>query len=245
MQYFHSDLDLEFVLTQDSDAVFEKHNHVSKYVAGLILNGSVDIIENAKKTQCHEDDFFVIPVYAVHTLDLKSRETRLLTMCVGISFIEKYMENEGENLLIHYTQELQRQGVINERQAMAFEEAMDIIIRYYMEEKITFPEHIDSIRERIINDTASELSLDYLAKQIYISKYYLIRQFKEAIGLTPHNFQIQNRIRKSQRLLEAGWKISDAAAELGFYDQSHYIKCFKNIVGLTPGEYIDSLKKIQ
>lgn len=244
MQYFHSDMDLEFVLTQDTNTVYEKHNHVSKYVAGLILEGSVDILEKEKTTRCCVDDFFVIPVYAVHSLELKSKETRLLTMCAGISFIEKYRSNREEGLLSRYTQELQKQGIINHRQAEAFEEAMDIILRYYIEEKIAFPEHIESIKERIMSDTASELRLDELAEQIYISKYYLIRQFKETIGLTPHSFQLQNRIRKSQHMLSEGWKIADVAAELGFYDQSHYIKCFKNIVGLTPGEYIDSLKRI-
>lgn len=245
MQYFHSDMDLEFVLTENTDVTFEKHNHVSKYVAGLILSGAIEIVENNKKIECQMDDIFVIPIYAVHSLHFKNKATRILTMCVGMQFIEKYLEAEGKSVLNHYTDELQKQNVINDKQAIAFEDAMDIIIKYYNEEETIFPMHINNIKQIIISESEQELRLEYLAKQIYISKYYLIRKFKENIGLTPHNFQIQNRIRKSQHLLSEGWRISDAAAESGFYDQSHFIKCFKNILGITPSEYIDSLKKLE
>jgi len=245
MKYFNSNNDLEFVLTENTDVTFEKHNHISKYVAGLILNGSIDIVENTKTTECQIDDIFVIPIYSVHTLHLKNKSTRLLTMCVGLQFIEKYLEDEGKNVLNPYTYQLQKQNIINNKQAIAFEDAMDIIIKHYKEEEIAFPENINNIKQIIINEPDKELRLEYLAKQIYISKYYLIRKFKENIGLTPHNFQIQNRIRKSQHLLGEGWRIADAAVALGFYDQSHFIKYFKNIVGLTPSEYIDSLKKLE
>ncbi len=40
-----------------------------------------------------------------------------------------------------------------------------------------------------------------MAQNTFISKYHFIRNFKTEIGLTPHQFQIQNRIRKAQRLI--------------------------------------------
>ena len=62
MKYFNSNNDLEFVLTENTDVTFEKHNHISKYVVGLILSGSIDIVENTKTTECQIDDIFVIPI---------------------------------------------------------------------------------------------------------------------------------------------------------------------------------------
>lgn len=41
-------------------------------------------------------------------------------------------------------------------------------------------------------------------------RYYIIRKFKNCIGMTPHQFCIQNRIRKSQNLLDAERTISFA-----------------------------------
>ena len=60
---------------------------------------------------------------------------------------------------------------------------------------------------------------------------------KHEIGLTPHQFQLQNRIRKAQRLLENSATIAEVALATGFCDQSHFIRHFEKIVGLTPTDY--------
>lgn len=84
-----------------------------------------------------------------------------------------------------------------------------------------------------------------MADEIYFSKFYYIKRFKQNIGMTPHKFQLQNKIRKAQRMIENGARLTVIATDLGFYDQSHFIKCFKSIVGITPSEYRQSFKKIQ
>lgn len=76
-----------------------------------------------------------------------------------------------------------------------------------------------------------------LARAALVSKYQLIRAFKREAGLTPHQFQIQNRVRKAQRLLEGTATMTEAALAAGFCDQSHFIRHFKRLVGLTPTEY--------
>ena len=57
------------------------------------------------------------------------------------------------------------------------------------------------------------------------------------MGLTPHQFQMQNRVRKAQRLLRDSAPTAEAALAAGFCDQSHLSRYFKQIVGLTPGQY--------
>ena len=73
---------------------------------------------------------------------------------------------------------------------------------------------------------------------MYISQYHFIRSFKKQIGLTPHQFKMQNRIRKAQRLLRENKAITEVALIMGFCDQSHFNKWFKRIVGITPSQYI-------
>lgn len=87
--------------------------------------------------------------------------------------------------------------------------------------------------------------IEALAADIFVSKYYLIRKFKNCIGMTPHRFCIQNRIRKSQGMLDEDKSISGIATEMGFYDQSHFDKAFRRIVGISPSEYVHSKKKIE
>lgn len=79
-----------------------------------------------------------------------------------------------------------------------------------------------------------------MSEQVFISPYHLIISFKKKIGLTPHKFQMQNRIRKAQYLLLHSNNITEVALTTGFCDQSHFNKWFQKIVGITPTEYIES-----
>jgi AraC-like DNA-binding protein len=76
-----------------------------------------------------------------------------------------------------------------------------------------------------------------MAQNAFISKYHFIRSFKAEVGLTPHQFQIQNRIRKAQRLIHETDTITEVALTTGFCDQSHFIKQFEKYVGLPPLTY--------
>ena len=62
-----------------------------------------------------------------------------------------------------------------------------------------------------------------MAKNALLSKYHFIRNFKAEVGLTPHQFQIQNRIRKAQRLIHKTDTITEVALATGFCNQSHFI----------------------
>ncbi len=92
--------------------------------------------------------------------------------------------------------------------------------------------------KRLIQETPENMFLiKDMALAVSVSPYHMIRQFKAACGLTPHQFQIQCRIRKGQKLLEQGKSVTEAAHATGFCDQSHFDRCFRKIVRLTPGEY--------
>ena len=98
--------------------------------------------------------------------------------------------------------------------------------------------------KKIISDTPENVFLiDDMARSIGISPYHMIRQFKSVCGLTPHQFQIQCRVRKAQKILEEGKSVTEAAYATGFCDQSHFDRCFRKIVRLTPSEYKQSVKK--
>lgn len=71
----------------------------------------------------------------------------------------------------------------------------------------------------------------------HVSKYHLIHEFKKFMGLPPHKFRIHRMVRKAQKLLESGNSPSYVAQECGFYDQSHFIRHFKNLTALTPLAY--------
>jgi AraC-like DNA-binding protein len=88
-------------------------------------------------------------------------------------------------------------------------------------------------------DAAPEipLSLVELAALSGISRFQFIRAFAREVGITPHAYVIQRRVRLAQRLLANGQSVSQAAIGAGFSDQSHLTRAFVRQFGVTPGSY--------
>ena len=87
------------------------------------------------------------------------------------------------------------------------------------------------------------LSLDYLASRMEMSKHRFNRIFSREIGMPPHAYLNQVRLWKAKSLLEKGMPIAGVAVETGFYDQAHMTRQFKKILGYTPGDVLRSHKK--
>jgi AraC-like DNA-binding protein len=79
------------------------------------------------------------------------------------------------------------------------------------------------------------VTLDALAVTAGLSKFYLLRAFRDRYGLTPHAYQMQLRLARAWRLVADGRPLSWAAYECGFADQSHLTRRFASQFGLTPG----------
>lgn len=85
------------------------------------------------------------------------------------------------------------------------------------------------------------LSLGDIAKSACLSPYYLIRVFSRIVGIPPHIYQQQVRVRLAKEMLAQGTPLVEVALRTGFADQSHFTNVFKKMMGLTPGEYAKSL----
>lgn len=100
------------------------------------------------------------------------------------------------------------------------------------------------LKQLILDAPENTFLIEDMARRVGLSPYHMIRQFKSVCGLTPHQFQIQCRVRKAQRLLEEGKSVTEAAYATGFCDQSHFDRCFHKIVRLTPSAYKQSIKRL-
>jgi AraC-like DNA-binding protein/quercetin dioxygenase-like cupin family protein len=88
------------------------------------------------------------------------------------------------------------------------------------------------------------ISLRDLAAHCNLSPYYFHRMFSRATGMPPHAYQIQLRIMRAKSLLKQ-WPIASVSALTGFFDQSHFTRQFKHLVGVTPAQYAGQGKKVQ
>ena len=89
-----------------------------------------------------------------------------------------------------------------------------------------------------IRDNLSEpLSLDQIASQFFISKHYLCRVFKAATGFSVMEYIIYSRVLRARQLLQEGTSVQQAGELSGFSDNSHFIRTFGHLTGVTPGRY--------
>jgi AraC-like DNA-binding protein len=92
-------------------------------------------------------------------------------------------------------------------------------------------------RDYLCAHVADHVALDELACVAGLSKFYLLRAFRRAYGLTPHAYQMQLRLARARRLLAEGSPLSHVTYDAGFADQSHLTRRFRAFFGFTPAQY--------
>lgn len=96
---------------------------------------------------------------------------------------------------------------------------------------------LKKVRELLLDQLDSNLSLDVLSQHSGLSRYHLIRSFGQVYGLSPHAYQLDQRIKKAKYLLRQGQALSQVALALGFADQAHFQRHFKRRTAISPGQY--------
>ena len=83
-----------------------------------------------------------------------------------------------------------------------------------------------------------KISNETLAEVAGLSTCHFARVFKQTEGMSPHRYVLECRVKRTQELLASTeLRLSEIADAVGFSDQSHYTRCFREIIGVTPGEY--------
>ncbi len=106
------------------------------------------------------------------------------------------------------------------------------------------PRAVQKVREYILEFHAHNISLTELARLANVSPFHLTRVFAKEVGMPPHAFQTQVRVARAKKLIRTGVPLADVAAMTGFADQSHFIRHFKRLMKITPGEYLKNSNNV-
>ncbi|EJI0256781.1 helix-turn-helix transcriptional regulator, partial [Listeria monocytogenes] len=99
------------------------------------------------------------------------------------------------------------------------------------------PPAIARVRDLLHAHMDGNLGLDELASVAGIDRFRLTRMFQRAFGTSPHAYLVRLRLRAARKLLAAGRTPAQAAADVGFADQSHLGRWFRRAYRITPAAY--------
>lgn len=97
-----------------------------------------------------------------------------------------------------------------------------------------YHEKIVDIIAYIQEHLMENISIDFLSAHFFISRYYLMRQFKEATGYSIHQYINEKRILEAKRRILSGEAASKVCYDCGFSDYSTFARRFKAIAGTAP-----------
>lgn len=93
---------------------------------------------------------------------------------------------------------------------------------------------IQAIVSYLDSCSAEQLSIDKLAEQFFLSKYYMMRRFREQTGTTIHAYLLERRLFLARELLSGGMPSVQVCFQVGFGSYSAFSRAYGSLFGMTP-----------
>jgi len=116
------------------------------------------------------------------------------------------------------------------------------ISRLRTREKSNVPPWVKKVREILNDGDVEKVSLEQLSLETGVTPVHLSRDFPKYFGMGFGQYLRRRRVERSLPLLmNPEHSITAVAYLAGFSDQSHFIRCFREIMGITPMKYRSQL----
>lgn len=238
------------------------------HVIALCLNSNVELEWNSngtwKRFTLENGDVSLIPSGLIHSARVTS-PCQYITVSLTPSFVAAAAHSfpkgrpvqlrctiagrddflAGIALALRKEVETGRPGRVY-GEALAIALAVHLVHRYAEEPVDLKPPHgglsqqrLRTVLKYIEQHLAEDLNLNALAQRAGLSAYHFARMFKESTGTSPHQYVLRCRVERARLLLQvAGGRVVDVALKVGFTDQGHMARHFKQAYGITPDAYL-------
>jgi AraC family transcriptional regulator len=98
------------------------------------------------------------------------------------------------------------------------------------------PAALARVLEYLEAHLADDVSVGELAKVAGLSPSHFSALFRNATGEPPHRYHTRLRVERARRLIESGVSPSEAALQVGFFDQSHLTRHMRRLLATSPGK---------
>ncbi|ADU29715.1 AraC family transcriptional regulator [Evansella cellulosilytica] len=104
--------------------------------------------------------------------------------------------------------------------------------------KEQMPDTITQAINFINKNYKASFSVQDVATNINLSKYYFIKLFKESMNMTPGQYITKVRLEQAINLLShTELTVKEIAMQVGYGDDNYFNKAFRKVVGTSPGEF--------
>lgn len=158
----------------------------------------------------------------------------------GLSFKDILPNNR-----INIIEELQSKGSIDEMESW-IEEIYRLTMELTQKSRNSkVSKLIDEVKNYIeTNYQNDSLSIDEMAKKLFVNYAHLCFIFKRDTGVTINEYLTEFRIKKSKEFFDNGdTLVLNVASKVGYADANYFGKCFKKFYGLTPSKYIENIQQ--
>jgi len=244
----------------DWHSVPHTHNHMELF---YIVGGKGQFLIQDRLYPVNVNNLVIINPNVTHT-EVSLNAQPLEYIVLGIAGIELAGENSNDrfNILDHFEsveisgclrnilREMEQKNTGYEDVCQAYMEIL--IIRLMRNTALAVPVELPSVsgnrqcaavRRYIDLHFKEALTLEQLAEDAHMNKFYLSHAFKREYGVSPINYMITRRIEESKYLLaETDLSISQIAQLLGFSSSSYFSQAFRRTQQISPIDYRKSTK---
>ena len=229
-------LDIEIFEGQISRHQYPWHFH-NCYTIVMVEKGSVIYEFQHNTIRVDEAEVLVLEPLQVHR-NLISQLTRYKAIFVP----KEYFECEGQSKIT--TQIVTQSNVVDGIMDLLHRIEIKCSKNEIKDSASKIGELIGRVQGEKMNDASANTALiskisyastiKELAEEAHLSKFHFQRKFKKIHGLTIGQLKQQEKTTRAKMLLENGKLSTEVAYELGFFDQSHFIKYFKKMWAISP-----------
>ena len=146
-----------------------------------------------------------------------------------------FQELFRELILINYGSDTNREVITNR---ILTDMITEIFCQLPQYKDFESPEFISELCDYLQNSFTRKLTLDEIASECNLSKYYMSREFKKYTGKTIFRYITDLRISLAQRLLRySNLSINEIAENIGFDDHNGFYRAFMQREEMSPSSY--------
>lgn len=99
------------------------------------------------------------------------------------------------------------------------------------------PELLDQAMAFLENNLTRKITLDDLARQLYVSKSTLSQAFHHKLGVSVHRYLTQRRLIAAKSRILEGMPLEEVCTAVGFSDYSGFYRAFRQEFGISPRQF--------